>query len=323
MDDDFAINGSGGSSLIQSCGQEVVLNATATQSVQIGTWSILQSTTGSGSFTNVNSHSTIYTGNSGTTDSLVWTITVNNDTLLQDTLIVTISPDSDNDGVQDCVDLCLGGDDSQDADGDGAPDACDCNPNDPTDSFVFANNDNAAGNALDNSLYESSNRLISNGTVVDGTDVTFRAGQLISLTSGFTVEAGATFLAQIGPCQNPNGQTLIEVPATARQENTTNTPTDLTTVANPVVKAPLALSIQPNPARNETLVQLTVGQPENVVLTLFNQNGQRLKTLLTGDNSIVGNQQYVLQVGYLPSGLYFLQAASASGVTTQKLVVQR
>ena len=158
-----------------------------------------------------------------------------------------------------------------------------------------------------------------------GSDVTFRAGQINTLTPGFEVQAGATFVAQIGPCQNPSGAVLDELSATARINNEKMEAQPIST--NPeMAQTPLAttmeLTIQPNPANHEAFIELRLSQPERVRLTLFNQNGQQLKTLITDDYPINQISNYRLQVGYLPNGLYFIHAASANDVQVQKLVVQ-
>jgi len=311
---------------IGSCGTQVVIEGTPTAGLQVGQWSVLHSSTSPGFFENASSFHTIYTGEIGTLDSLVWTISVNETILHRDTVLITFSPDSDQDGVQDCVDLCLGGDDSKDADGDGSPDECDCNPNDATDSFIIVQNDNATNDGLKDPSYISSNRMIGDATVLSGTDVTFTAGQLITLRAGFEVEAGANFLAQLGPCRNPSGAILAEIPAEERQtiiEEATANALAPSAAQTPKITADLDLSVQPNPATQQALVRLTLPQTTDVVLTLFNQNGQKLKTLLTSQQQTQGEHTFALQVGYLPSGLYFLQARSATQLKTIKLVVQR
>jgi len=53
---------------------------------------------------------------------------------------------------------------------------------------------------IDPSIYQAKNEIHSNGTILNGGDVTFRAGSLISIEAGFEINANATFLAEIVGC---------------------------------------------------------------------------------------------------------------------------
>ncbi len=103
--------------------------------------------------------------------------------------------DSDNDGVCDADDICMGGDDSADTDGDGIPDHCDPQPGICVDSIL--NQDNSL---LTNSL-QVINFIESNNVIPSNADVEFTAGESITMNPGFEVESQAVFHAYIEECQ--------------------------------------------------------------------------------------------------------------------------
>ena len=53
---------------------------------------------------------------------------------------------------------------------------------------------------IDPIIYHAKNDIHSNGTLLNGSDGTFRAGSLISMEAGFEINANATFLAEIVGC---------------------------------------------------------------------------------------------------------------------------
>ena len=320
LNDDFVNDQTTEINSFSICGNQLVLNGTQTQGGEMGTWVVLHSTMGAGVFSDPNSFSAIYTGLDGSADSLLWTIQVNNTVLHQDTVIITLSPDSDNDGVQDCLDACLGSDDTQDEDGDGAPDDCDCNPTNAGDSFV---NVDAVG---DQTLFQSSNRLLSNATIRAGADITFQAGQMITLTKDFHAEIGSQFLAKIVPCHNATGEVFktedapkMEITSEIKASNSTNT----TTATDILDERSINLTVQPNPMHQAATIGIELPTNTTISLSLYELNGQLLKNLIRTTEQVAGQHHFSLQVGYLPSGMYLLQLQSATKVITKKVMVQR
>lgn len=328
LDDDFDINDENSLGIIDYsravCGTELLLDGTPLISIQEGSWSIHSSSTVPGHFSDEAIYSSAYYGRIGSIDTLLWTITANNNVLKVDTIVAVFSPDSDFDGTQDCIDLCLGGDDRIDGDGDGVPKDCDCDDDDPTDSFVVINENNPSSSSESYRL--SSNKLISKEALSTGIDVTYHAGQEITLIKGFHAPAGTNFLAELGPCTNEFmvEKILEHIPAEERQTITEEANNFLEKTETKIKDTALMdLLIQPNLVRNQALIYLALPQAETVSLYLYNQNGQLMKTLFSGVYRSEGTHSFVLQAGYLPNGLYLLQARGAKGIVTKKLVVQR
>ena len=80
------------------------------------------------------------------------------------------------------------------------------------------------------------------------------------------------------------------------------------------------ISNYPNPFNSTTTI--TYGLPVSgyVSLELFNQSGQRKKTLTTGYEK-AGTHQANLNSDALPSGLYFLKYQAGNKITTGKVIL--
>ncbi len=98
--------------------------------------------------------------------------------------------DSDNDNICDALDTCPGFDDNIDRDGNGIPDYCDiCE----TDRNMMESSQ--SGDML---TYEAVNQISSAQMINSGAMVTFNAGIMVELSSGFEVHPGATFSGLTG-----------------------------------------------------------------------------------------------------------------------------
>ena len=73
----------------------------------------------------------------GATYRLRWTVSEGICSGQYDEVNIRFNPDTDGDTVQDCSDMCPGGDDRINTDGTGMPDDCDCEPGDATNEFMM------------------------------------------------------------------------------------------------------------------------------------------------------------------------------------------
>ncbi len=73
----------------------------------------------------------------------------------------------------------------------------------PTDYLLTVGNDPSNPNYTGVQYYEASNSVSSSRVITGGigTDVTYKAGNYVSLTTGFQAKAGNLFKATLGPCQ--------------------------------------------------------------------------------------------------------------------------
>lgn len=77
---------------------------------------------------------------------------------------------------------------------------------------------------------------------------------------------------------------------------------------------------RPNPFRNRTVIDYSLGDRCPITLELFDMNGRRIRTLLDRVMS-KGKHQYVLDASDLPAGVYFYRVQAGKVVGTEKLVI--
>jgi len=130
-----------------------------------------------------------------------------NDTYNSNCECIGIFNDTDDDGICDADDICPGGDDNIDIDGNGIPDACEdtC----PEDLIIVGAD--VPGN------YEAANTITTDESIgavvlVDNDEqLTLNAGYYVKLTPGFRAAYGSTMRGYIKACE-PNSE-KIEQPA--------------------------------------------------------------------------------------------------------------
>jgi len=85
---------------------------------------------------------------------------------------------------------------------------------------------------------------------------------------------------------------------------------------------PLTFSLYayPNPFNAETTLKFSLDHPQLIELTLYNQMGQAVETLMQGQVS-AGDFSYYLSADFLPSGTYYAQLNTQDCQFTRKLVL--
>jgi hypothetical protein len=295
-----------GNDQLNICGTMVNISANM-PSVGTGAWSASPS---GGSFGNVNQSSTTFTGNIGTTYTLTWTITgeCGNET---DQLMVQFNPDSDNDTVQDCNDICPNGDDRVNTDGMGMPDACDCDPNNMNDEMMEVMG--LIGGYILPGTYQSSFEITSSSDVQDGSLVQFKAGNTIVLQPGFYAEAGSEFIAKIELCNNPSlsGNSLIDKEVTAL--------TGLNKIGKKVNK--LDWQISPNPFNDALKVKATFSADQSIIsLSVHDHLGRLVTTVIKNQAFSEGVYEWVIDGENIPTGINYLLIQTSEGPNVKKLI---
>ena len=205
--------------------------------------------------------------------------------------------DADNDLYGDACDTCPNGDDAIDANNNSIIDDCECK----TDEMEVT------GTITDDSTYVASNTISSTEVITTNYEAVYKANESITLTAGFQVEAGATFLATITACETePNN---LELPATP-QAKITKPSYDATTLA-----------VSPNPFVNNTSINYTISQNSKVTLVIQDVNGQQLAVLLDKIEMNKGQYELDWSAVNLPAGIYFLAMDDGRQKQTQKLVL--
>ena len=79
------------------------------------------------------------------------------------------------------------------------------------------------------------------------------------------------------------------------------------------------LGTYPNPTRSQATVRYALPGTQDVTVRLYDVLGRQVRTLLSGEQE--GRHQRTLDVGALPSGVYFLRLRAGGEMRTQKLTV--
>lgn len=101
-----------------------------------------------------------------------------------------------------------------------------------------------------------------------------------------------------------------------------NTPSDSTTTYTPTAtginqtEAAIKFDLYPNPAKDYAFIYFDPASPNNITGTLYNENGQLLRTI----NYLQPSISYTLDLTAYPAGIYILHLETASQSVKQKIV---
>lgn len=205
--------------------------------------------------------------------------------------------DADNDLVGDVCDNCPNGDDAVDANSNSIIDDCECKEEEME----------VAGIMTADSTYVAGNTIASTETIAVDYTAVYKAGESITLTAGFHVEAGASFLATIATCEYEI--MMLQLP------NTSQTKVSSSPRATPT------LAVSPNPFLNNTTINYTIPKNSKVTLVIQDVNGQQLAVLLDKVEMNKGQYELDWSAVNLPAGIYFLAMDDGMQKLTQKLVL--
>ncbi|MFK7934754.1 MAG: ELWxxDGT repeat protein, partial [Saprospiraceae bacterium] len=311
IDDDAPEVGIAGDDILRSCETTVNLGSFDFEIIPSnGTWNIISGL--NGNIENANDYFTTFTGTAGTNYLLEWS-----DTNGTDQVCISFDGDSDNDGVNDCIDRCPLFDDSIDTDMDGAPDACDCDPNNADDAIVTLPDGTMMSGVIPSDRYESSGVITSTGIIENNSNVTYKAAVSITLNAGFEVESGALFYAFIAPCTfNPDYQIPVfddndEVTERFSESETTLLPTTLRVTA------------QPNPTSNIVQIGYELIQNTPVSMHVFNAMGKQIAMPIQQQTRMAGKHLHGLNVSHLSTGIYYVRVQMRDAQQVVKVMVQR
>ncbi len=80
--------------------------------------------------------------------------------------------------------------------------------------------------------------------------------------------------------------------------------------------------LYPNPCNAEAFLQFNLPNNDNVMLTIFDQSGRIVRTIVN-DHLDAGEKQYVFTPGNLPAGIYYCTLRTGEQMETKRLVVSK
>ncbi len=96
---------------------------------------------------------------------------------------------------------------------------------------------------------------------------------------------------------------------------------DLPTAINPVETNLKTFSLSPNPSSGDLHIQLELEQFEKINLILYDYSGRKIQDIYDGKTLDLNISKQIDKT--LPTGIYFVQLKTESGVWTEKWVVQK
>ncbi|MEM1327765.1 MAG: choice-of-anchor B family protein [Bacteroidota bacterium] len=164
--------------------------------------------------------------------------------------------------------------------------------------------------SIPNGTYQASTTLSSAGNIQNGSAVTFKAGQSITLLAGFVAQAGSVFSAVIEDCST----------------NITNPPTikdRIDHLTSDVVASPETLTtwLTPNPARDRSMLSVQVEIDLELSIDIFDLSGRKIKVVRSNQRIAIGTHVFELPIGDLKAGVYLVDMRLDDQRWSEKLVV--
>ncbi len=158
-------------------------------------------------------------------------------------------------------------------------------------------------------IYHAVEAIVSEGRVDAGGLVTFKAGNMITLTPGFHVVKEGNFLAIIEDCP----EAITDFP-----EETAESRNGLSTTP---FASKQALSVYPNPFSYTTTIDFDLFEEQKAHLAIYSATQQLVKVLETNKAMSKGNHKYEFSGDNLIGGMYFVVLTTENTRLTKKLIL--
>lgn len=167
-------------------------------------------------------------------------------------------------------------------------------------------------NEITTGTKQAATSLTANCIIPTNNNVTFKAGNSITLQPGFTVAAGATFLATIEDC----------TPNNLNNNNHSRNSKPISTLSNSMSPPEaVSLSVHPNPFSYQTIIEYDLPSASPVQLIVSDMRGRQLKTLVKGIDREAGKHQVTLFADGMEGGVYLVSLRTKNGIKTSKIVL--
>lgn len=215
--------------------------------------------------------------------------------------------------------------------------------NDTYNSFCYCVGTPVADNTCDsvtmvrnevpvaNGFYNAELTITSSGLIRMGSNVTYVAGESITLGPGFEVEFGGEFLAYIAPCTPPPPVTpqmlkkmereLKKAEKKAEKEAVKERRQQEKWLAERYPDDAPWLQISPNPTSGATALAYHLPVAGKVKIGIFDQRGQLVTWILPGQFQAEGTHGQGMSAHQLAAGTYTVTMFTGQGAVTERLVV--
>lgn len=152
--------------------------------------------------------------------------------------------------------------------------------------------------------YKARLTITSAGTVESGDTVLYKAVQTITLSAGFTAEAGSFFRARTDDCKTePSSVDLRSA-----------------SISTPAVSDALKSKVYPNPFHDAFTLELELPIGAPMTMALHSLDGQMVRQLLRNEELSAGLHRLTIDASRMPDGVYVLHIEAGHQSVTQKVV---
>lgn len=188
---------------------------------------------------------------------------------------------------------------------------------------------------IDSDNYDAEKTIESSATILANNQVSYVAGESVSLLSGFEAQVGADFLAAIDGCSpNPGANSLVSntvvrgydvgnlftIPPKDEGDTTSILAGNRLILGTPQNLA-ANLQISPNPTNDWAFFDFQIPTTSKVTLKVFAANGQAIATLIDNEILASGSYQQQFQAKELAKGMYLVNLITEDLVITKRLAV--
>ena len=156
--------------------------------------------------------------------------------------------------------------------------------------------------------FEVSDWIESTATINSGADITYNAGNIIRLKSGFWAKSGCNFHAFIDGCSNNSNKVDY-----LRNNNINTYLLD----QNP------SLTIFPNPVTDVTNIVYELPKESVINISIYDLTGRQIAVLEDQTLKAKGKHELQFHTTDLPSGIYHIKVQAEAYNASQKLVISR
>lgn len=194
----------------------------------------------------------------------------------------------------------------------------------PLNNLPFDTDQFEARNTITAGKNVTPKTAVGNFVINPGANISFRAGDKITLKDGFSAKAGSTFRAYIDPFPCP--------PVNRLSNNNDNSKSYVSSFLSDSVEFIHKPDNQSNTSRSLNKKILLIPNPASSSINIQTTNNSRIQAILLKDltGKVLLQQNFPsasttasIDVSTLSNGLYLLEIHTSSSVVTEKLVVQK
>ncbi len=180
-----------------------------------------------------------------------------------------------------------------------------------------------SGDVTGYQFFEATDGIISTCNIMGGigTNVQYKAGNLITLNPGFKVAPQGGFLASIGSCDGMHVYRSRQYRGV--YEGVMPGALGITSLPDSLSQPADRLKVYPNPFSRQSTVEFYIAKQTAVTISLWDLSGKMIKVLFKSQKQSAGNYQVRLDAAGLSSGGYLVRLEAGDYQETKKVIITK